>query len=266
MKPFFKHYAYAIPVSVLALAAGAFRTHQIFRCIEPDTGLYRHAADNDIFAGMVIAMTLIILGFYLIARKETPARPLAFNLPVRIFALAASLFFFGQIALLFNAGKPGVLFTVEILLCLPAAVSFFLLFLHSGKNADETPVQSVLPLCPVFAAALRIIRIFIDTDHPINASERSYHLVALVVLLLFLLTESRFFIPSYPSEEASEKAARRTAAYRLACLGSAVVTVMFLLPHLIGCAYGLYPWTDAVSYAAEALVGGYALCRLCAAE
>lgn len=256
-------------VFVLSLPAGAYRAYLLYTAIEPSTGLYTAAGSvgGVIFFCVLalLAVCCIAAGFY--ARKHPPVRPVKNEAVVTAFAatvlalMFAALFFTGLFRL-FGSRPLNIFLLIETVLCVPSALYFWHVCVSGNRKPEgDYPDPSVLPLFPAVFVGVCTVERFIDVTRQINASERSFEMFTLVCLMMFFVSEARFYAPLRESEKTSAVKAKNAGVYYAYALLVTVTVAAVILPYMLVSAFWLYDASDILYHVLYACIGLYALAR-----
>ena len=243
-------------ISIIAsLVLATVRTVILTKIVEPDTGLYLIGSEwGTVFDwGMVILLAAaVLLGRYLLRGVESP-KELKSDSTVTVFgsALCALMFFsvfvYGMYLKLFTDNTIGILFLLQIVLCIPAG------FNHLMICANERREKST-------AQALLAMSVFMATDTQINTSQRSFELLMLCAAMVFYLYESAFLV----NKDNDDKDNRIFVNYYVAALSTVVLTFVTVIPYLLVSVFWVFKTDFVIMNVLECCVMLYAASRLAA--
>jgi hypothetical protein len=94
-----------------------------------------------------------------------------------------------------NLQQPSMLEIFVVAFAVASALKFLLIGIRNHKSAKlRSSSVAVLSLFPIAFAALRLLNDFIATSAIPFASSNAYHMVSLIALLLFFLTEGKAYV------------------------------------------------------------------------
>ncbi len=243
---------------VASFAAAVLRLYLFYNSIEHETGFYRYGdVWSKYFAVIVAVLCVFMLAGALLLKNNKAPGELKSESTAVVFASSLCGFVFVTVLALgaysiYTGKNTGMLFMVQILLCIPCAVNFFSICVKELR--ERTAVQTLLSLFPALFFAIRIIEKFTDTATQINVSQRSLTLAMLCAAMLFFVCETGFFLPNGNSPCLS-----RYFGTGIFTVAFAVITV---LPYLVVCAFWIYNSDFLIMDILDACIGLYALTRM----
>ena len=94
-----------------------------------------------------------------------------------------------------DSQEPSVLEIFVIAFAVASALKFLLIGIRNHRIAKLKPSSvSILTLFPIIFSALRLLYDFIETSAIPFASSNAYHMVSLIAVLLFFLTEGKAYV------------------------------------------------------------------------
>lgn len=228
---------------ILAVCLGVFRSVMLDGNRYIDTlGLYTNSAIGKAFGVFVF---VLVLATALLAIPLVKCENIDFKQGKRhgvvipavcavattalLISSATELFKGSAVVMLPHGGLnvvPAVLLAVEAVLYIPTAVFFVGMAFGKAK-------LGMLSLCTASAYGLRAIRLFMDTQSQINASQRSFMLAFLAVTMLFFVSEAEFFVPLGKLEKEGKAKSKRYAKYFVLGVIAVELAVIFVLTGLV---------------------------------
>ena len=254
-------------ISIIAsLVLATVRTVILTKIVEPDTGLYLIGSEwGTVFDwGMVILLAAaVLLGRYLLKGVESP-KELKSDSTVTVFgsALCALMFFsvfvYGMYLKLFTDNTIGILFLLQIVLCIPAGFNH--LMICANERREKSTAQALLAMSVPVMFALRVIDVFMATDTQINTSQRSFELLMLCAAMVFYLYESAFLV----NKNNDDKDNRIFVNYYVAALSTVVLTFVTVIPYLLVSVFWIFETDFVIMNVLECCVMFYAASCLAA--
>lgn len=276
-----------LPTVIFALGLGVFRTYALANFIEPDTGLYYGTTVVKI---LFLILTAILIGFVFVCgfvtKKQKSPDSLDSQGTFTVFtsALCAAVyllvFVYGIYVLVsgFNSSQQviggvfapnqsflrrlvnaapevtsnGILFLIQVLLCVPAALNHISVCTKNVRKKDKH--YALLCLCETLFFAFRIVEVFMDTKSQINTSQRSLEILMLCSVMLFFMYESQFLVNAEGGTSISK--------YYMSALGVISFAFVAVLPYLAVSAFGNYAPKFALVYVLECCVALFAAARI----
>lgn len=273
-----------------ALGLGVFRIFLLAEYVDADNGLYSNRLLGTVFNSVLWGLLAVNIATYFFTKKAAFDRPirneaLSVAFAASVCALMMAAVFFVNIVDMATGKRTFSLFLgAETVLCVPSILYFFTVCSRGAKQEkDAASAYSLLPLFPALYTAIRIIALFINTETQINASERSFSLLAMVFIMMFFVTEAEFSVSLSPSDDDNDKenkekkentdpaaqAARLaktkaslTAKYLVYALVVVTLTVAILLPSAFASAFLTYDRAGILYRMMDLCIGLYALMRL----
>lgn len=181
-----------------AVVSAGTRIWAVLLCLDASYGVYDHGS---ILPTVTHILTLVICAalavFGLIEAKKYPCpiapeadTPVVFTSCVTAFLMAAD-----TILSLYNVLIAGVsldrLTLLKMVFSVPAIIFLLSLLKTSIKSA---PAMAVMSLFPTAWFATELICVYFDTSLLITSPAKTFHQLALLSIMLFLLCESRFIL------------------------------------------------------------------------
>ena len=283
--------ALKITACILLLAAlglGVFRIFLLAEYVDADNGLYSNRLLGTVFNSVLWGLLAVNIATFFFTKKAAFDRPirneaLSVAFAASVCALMMAAVFFVNIVDMATGKRTFSLFLgAETVLCVPSILYFFTVCSKGAKQEkDSASAYSLLPLFPALYTAIRTIALFINTETQINASERSFSLLAMVFIMMFFVTEAEFSVSLSPSDDDNDKeknketvdpaaeAARLakakaslTAKYLVYALVVVTLTVAILLPSAFASAFLTYNRAGILYRMMDLCIGLYALMRL----
>ncbi|MBP5245306.1 MAG: hypothetical protein J6036_02490 [Clostridia bacterium] len=221
--------------AAISAALAAFRVFILNNYVEKTNGLYTNAAVGNAFFFAMLALVLIpVATAFVIKWDVKERRPLEKTASVRVGAFICMIAFSAfTVYNIMNALKtqkweiaPSVLMAFALLSALHFALLAF------GKE-NVSPENSLMPAFPAIFSAAAIIFMFLDTSSQINASDRSYTLLAMVLAMYFFICEAERSVILRKDEMALKALKSAERKFFIAGVISFSVIIAVCVPQLI---------------------------------
>ncbi len=253
-------------VVIISLVMAALRTFLVTCYMEKNAignDTY-YLSDNLVitaFAAVSVLFTVgfIYLGFASGSKNTVHLERSHGAVPASALILAFALFgatLFYAIALIREYSPLRVFEFAVFITALFSAVKFLISGLNYNRKLKNENLHAAAALVPILFSALRILTDFINTSSAPNASSGAYHIVGLVAVLLYFLSEGK----SYVIE---------TSAVTFSSFG--YISIFFLLiysiPNLVLHCFGSFSFDTAAAFSVVDLgLAVYIAARLSSAK
>ena len=223
-------------VSVLAAILGVYRGYLLMNRVEPETGLYILEENGILYFALLAALIVCGLIAYFPAKKAAVAYPIRSSSVPTMITSAICGVGFAEVTVrtlsgMKASGSGRVFMILEAFLGVVAALYFFTDCYDTKKGSGQK--QTLLPCVPSLYLGVRTVHIFIDTTRQINASEREFTLLTMVMLMLFFVTQARYYVADRPDGGEKDTAARLSPVFYMLSLLSAALVIANSFPAMI---------------------------------
>lgn len=254
---------------VVAVVAAVVRTLVLTKIVETDTGLYTVGSSWGYVCDICIiaAVVAVILIGRLLLRNVRGTSELDSGSTVTVFgsALCAFMFFsvfiYGIYLMLFTENTVGLLFKIEMVLCIPCG--FNQLVICAKEHRKKGTGDALLAMSAPILFALRIVDIFMNTTTQMNTSQRSFELVMLCATMLFFLYESAFLVEKDTSQK---ERSRIFGNYYVSAVCVVVLTFLTTIPGLLVSVFWVFENNFLIMDVLQCCVMLYAAARLITAK
>lgn len=185
-----------LSVLLISVILCVLRIILLVKFTEQDTGFYVQGTNvNVLFDGLVVLGTALCTFLAYAESKRDFNAKLGSDSNQMVFfsSLCAFVFvtvFVYGVYMIATKKMADTFFMIEILLCLPCFVNFFLVCLK--ENRQKSAKQMILCIFVSLFYAVRVIDTFMDVETQMNTSYRTLNLLMLCAMMLFFVTEAGF--------------------------------------------------------------------------
>jgi hypothetical protein len=221
--------------AVLSALAAVFRIFILKNYVEESNGLYTSATAGNLFlcAAAVLVIIPVIISFAL-KWNEKDRKPLFKTTAVRIGAFVCALAFSAlTVYYILNTVKTmklELLPTACMILALLSALYFA--FAAFGKERFS-PENSLFPTFPAIYTACAVISAFLDVNTQINASDRSFTMLAMVLAMYFFICEAEYSVMLRNDEKNAKYLNARERRFFAAGVMTFSVIIAVCVPQLV---------------------------------
>lgn len=179
-----------------------------------ELGLYTDRAAGNLFGSLVFVLIALTVVFAFILSKGTlrEKKTGVMHNVSAAFSMIMMLVTVISAGTDLAGGKFSVLPAIELIFAVGAA-AYFLMETINGAKAKEVNKYSLMALLPALYFAFSAIRLFMNVETQINASNRSFTLLFLVVMMMFFMSEAEYSVPLGKLEQTEKENIKRDAKY-----------------------------------------------------
>lgn len=234
-------------VVIISLIMAALRTF-IVACYMEKTAIASdtyYLSDNSIVlafttVSILFSLVFIYLGFASGRGKTVHLERSHGAVPASALILAFALFgatLFYAVSLIRKPEEFNIFEFAVLSAALLSAIKFVISGLNYNKKLKNENAHAAAALVPILLSALRILTDFINTSSAPTASSGAYHIVGLVAVLLYFLSEGK----SYVIETSA-------AAFNSFGFVSIFYLLVYSLPHLVLHCFGTFSFDISAAF------------------